>query len=200
MSLCILGAKAQNLINADDKLVHFGFNVGINVMDFGIKSSMTPIDGKIYQSEVSSLTPGFSVGVIGDLRLHKFFNLRLIPSLHLGERTLTYMNDIDDELFKTTIKSTCITVPLYIKYSAVRVKNYRPYLLVGGGVNFDLAHDIPCSYQDFKQYCRTEDPDIFRRIDRFYTDADKLWSDFEAEMPNIDEDRLFGWATTLNPE
>ena len=71
MSLCILGAKAQNLINADDKLVHFGFNVGINVMDFGIKSSMTPIDGKIYQSEVSSLTPGFSVGVIGDLRLHK---------------------------------------------------------------------------------------------------------------------------------
>lgn len=70
--------------------------------------------------------------------------------------------------------------------------------LIGNG--FDLAHDIPCSYQDFKQYCRTEDPDIFRRIDRFYTDADKLWSDFEAEMPNIDEDRLFGWATTLNPE
>lgn len=153
MSLCILGAKAQNLINADDKLVHFGFNVGINVMDFGIKSSMTPIDGKIYQSEVSSLTPGFSVGVIGDLRLHKFFNLRLIPSLHLGERTLTYMNDIDDELFKTTIKSTCITVPLYIKYSAVRIKNYRPYLLVGGGVNFDLAHDktkpILLDYTDY---------------------------------------------------
>ena len=91
--------------------------------------------------------------VLRDLRLHKFFNLRLIPSLHLGERTLTYMNDIDDELFKTTIKSTCITVPLYIKYSAVRVKNYRPYLLVGGGVNFDLAHDktkpILLDYTDY---------------------------------------------------
>lgn len=70
--------------------------------------------------------------------------------------------------------------------------------IIGNG--FDLAHGIPCRYLDFKAYCRTEDPDMFRRIDRFYTDADKLWCDFEAEMPHIDEDRLFGWVTTLNPK
>lgn len=70
--------------------------------------------------------------------------------------------------------------------------------IIGNG--FDLAHGIHCRYQDFKEYCRTENPDIFRRIDLFYTDTDKLWSDFEAEMPNINEDRLFSWATALNPE
>lgn len=139
--IAVTQANTQRLTTVDEKLFHFGFNLGINVMDFGIKNSMIPIDGKIYQSEVSWLMPGFSVGVIGDLRLNRFFNLRLIPTLHLGQRTLTYMNDIDDQLYKTAIKSTIISVPLHIKYNSVRVMDSRPYLLLGGGINIDLAHD-----------------------------------------------------------
>lgn len=70
--------------------------------------------------------------------------------------------------------------------------------IIGNG--FDLAHGIPCSYQDFKEYCRDYAPEMYQRINLFYTDTDKLWSDFEKEMPNIDEAKLFGWATVLNSE
>ena len=70
--------------------------------------------------------------------------------------------------------------------------------VIGNG--FDLAHGIPCRYQDFKRYCQEYNEEMYRHIDLFYTDTDKLWSDFEAEMPNIDENRLFSWATALNPE
>lgn len=145
--------SSQNLPNVDFKRFHFGFNVGLNVMDFGIKQSMLVQDGAIYQAEVSSLMPGFSVGLIGSVRLGEYFNLRLVPSLNLGERTLSYMNDQTDDIFKSTVKTTSITIPLHIKYSSVRVNNVRPYLLAGGGVLFDFSHDksmpVLLNYADY---------------------------------------------------
>lgn len=132
---------AQNLPMSDLKTAHFGFTIGVNMMDFGIKPSLQSINGRIYQADVTGITPGFTVGVIGDLRLAEYFNLRLVPCLHLGDRTLSYSNDANDEILRTNVKSALITVPLYIKYSAPRLNNYRFYLLAGGGISFDLARD-----------------------------------------------------------
>ena len=140
-SFCCFIANAQNLPLVDAKPAHFGFNLGVNVMDFGIRNSMLVQDGVVYQAEVSSLMPGFSVGVFGDVRLGKYFNMRLVPTLSLGDRTLVYMNDKNSDIYKTTIKSTMLTVPLHFKYSSVRIKNYRVYMFAGGGVLFELSHD-----------------------------------------------------------
>ena len=148
-----LPLKAQNLIMADYKPFHFGFCLGINMMDYGIKNSLSDQSGMVYQADVSLPMPGFTVGVLGDVRLNNYFNFRLVPTLSLGERTLTYMNNRNDELYKTTMKSTVISVPLLLKYSAVRINNYRPYLIAGGGVAFELSHDktkpVLQKYTDF---------------------------------------------------
>lgn len=140
--LSVIGVKAQNLPTVDDRMFHFGFNLGVNVMDYGIRNTLLQADdGKVYQADITTLMPGFSVGVIGDMRLGRYFNMRLVPMLHLGDKTLSFSNDKDDGIFKTTVKSTMITVPLHFKYSAVRIRDYRPYIFVGGGVLFELGHD-----------------------------------------------------------
>lgn len=136
-----MAARAENLPTVDMKPVHFGFNLGLNVMDYGIRNSMVEHEGVVYQAEVSSLMPGFSVGVFGDVRLGRYLNLRLVPTLSLGDRTLVYMNDQNGDVFKTTLKSTMLTVPLHLKYSSVRIKNYRMYVFAGGGALFELSHD-----------------------------------------------------------
>lgn len=141
ISLLSLYSAAQNLPMADYKRLHFGFNLGLNILDFGIQNSLAAVDGKVYQAEVSNVMPGFSVGVFGDLRLCEYLNLRFVPTLHLGERTLSYMNNVDDEIHKLTLKASIVTFPIYLKYSAVRINNYRPYILVGGGAMVDFAHD-----------------------------------------------------------
>jgi len=135
-------ALAQgNLQYVDDKLIHFGFSLGVNAMDFGIQPSMMDINGNVYQTDVSILKPGFSVGIISDLRLNRYLNLRFTPTLHFGERELSYRAEgstIDD---KINITSVPICLPLYLKYSSERKGNYRPYLLWGGGVSLDLGRD-----------------------------------------------------------
>lgn len=134
-------AQSGNLLYVDDKLIHFGFSLGVNSMDFGIKPSLQDINGNIYEAEISTLKPGFSVGIISDLRLNRYLNLRFTPTLHFGEHQLIYRavgTSIRDTI---SITSVPICLPLYLKYSSERKGNYRPYLLWGGGVYFDLGRD-----------------------------------------------------------
>src|ERR1035437_6345901 len=132
--LLILGLVGRtraegNLPYVDEKLIHFGFSLGINAMDF----SVTPPEA----ARVSSLSPGFSVGIISDLRLNRYLNLRFTPTLHFGQRKLNYFPKVKGD--SVLITSIPISLPVYLKYSAERKGNFRPYLIAGGGMSIDLA-------------------------------------------------------------
>ena len=156
--LCILfliGGKvavAQNNPYVDDKLLHFGFSLGVDFLSYGVEEADSLLQmerhGTVYHARTSNMGVGFSVGFIADLRLSRHFNLRFCPGMHFGERTLNYMNyDIADENIKgvnctnnrPAVLSLPIDLPLYLKWSAEREVNYRPYVTVGGGVSFDLG-------------------------------------------------------------
>lgn len=70
--------------------------------------------------------------------------------------------------------------------------------IIGNG--FDLAHGIPSRFSDFKHYCSIYMPEMYEKLNRYYDDGDKIWSDFENELPNLNQDALFGWATINNKE
>ena len=119
-----------NLPYVDQKPIHFGFSLGLGTMDFAV----TPTDS----IRVSSLNPTFSVGIITDLRLNRYLNLRFTPALHFGARELTYSfsNSITKSLM---VQSLPICLPFYLKYSSERKGNLRPYVICGGGASIDLA-------------------------------------------------------------
>jgi hypothetical protein len=120
-----------NLLYVDDKPIHFGFSLGTNFMDFDV----TPSDS----ARVGTLKPGFSVGIITDLRLSRYLNLRCTPTLHFGERQLDYK--FNNVIKSTSVTSIPITLPFYLKYSAERKDNYRPYIIGGGGLYMNLNRD-----------------------------------------------------------
>lgn len=124
--------KAQNLPYVDEKRVHFGFSLGFNFMDFATTPAKVSDD-----VSVTSLTPGFTVGAISDLRLSRYLNLRFTPSLNLGQRTLQYADSSSVEVL-----SIPLYLPLYLKYSAERNGNFRPYVLAGGGIWWDWGRNI----------------------------------------------------------
>ena len=118
-----------NLPFVDEKLIHFGFLLGINAMDFRV----TPND----IARVSKYEPGFTVGIISDLRLNRYLNLRFVPTLHFGDRNLNFSFSRNSD--SINISSVPICFPLYLKFSAERKENYRPYIIWGGGFSYDLA-------------------------------------------------------------
>lgn len=154
MLLAVLSTKAQeqrgglNNPYVDDKLIHFGFSLGMNMMHFGIEDLEEPINGEIYHARVSNLMPGFSVGFITDLRLCRYLNLRFTPTLHFGTRAITYKTESGRPVAgslgngKTVdLLSMPIDIPLYLKFSAARERNYRPYLIAGGGFSYNVTRD-----------------------------------------------------------
>lgn len=132
-----------NLPHVDDKLLHFGFVLGIHAQDF----ALTPADvvdgnGVTWKGDEATLSPGFTVGIISDLRLNKTFNLRFVPTLNLGQRRVSfagYENGVKTQEFHTDVISTQLLFPLSVKLRSKRIGNYRPYLLGGGGVIFDIS-------------------------------------------------------------
>ena len=156
-SLLFVPAQAQESQNrpyVDDKLFHFGFQLGVNFSSFGVTDSeleiTDPVTGakEIYHSRVSSVLPGFHVGFITDLRLCKYLNLRFCPGMQFTSRTLSYKTESGNPVKGSMGKGASVDVlampvylPLYLKFSAMREGNYRPYVIAGGGASFNVSRD-----------------------------------------------------------
>lgn len=93
----------------------------------------------------SSPSPGFTIGILGNLRLGKYLDLRFIPALSFGERVLNYdiraWDDGTSQRIETSksIASTFVEFPLELKYKSKRLNNMRAYALVGAAFTLDLA-------------------------------------------------------------
>jgi len=102
-------------------------------------------DSLYVYSVTSTPTPGFSVGILANLRLGKYADMRLIPALSFGERHLNY-NILryrnGEPLFveiRKSITSTIIEIPLEFRYKSKRLNNFRAYVLGGLKYSIDLA-------------------------------------------------------------
>ena len=146
--------RAQNRPYVDDKLFHFGFQLGMNFAAFGVTDSEEPItnpitgETEIYHARVSSVLPGFHVGFVSDLRLCKYLNLRFCPGMQFSSRSLSYKTESGRPAqgsmgngSTTDVLAMPVYLPLYLKFSAEREGNYRPYVIAGGGASFNVSRD-----------------------------------------------------------
>lgn len=82
---------------------------------------------------------GFNVGLIGDLRLHEYINLRFEPGLYYTQRNLNYSGFTDENDALREVKSTYIHFPLLLKFSSERTGNIRPFLVGGVSATLNLS-------------------------------------------------------------
>jgi len=128
------------------KWYHLGFHIGLHTQDLILTNSgAVTSDGQVWFAEIPSYTPGFSVGVIGDLYLNPYLNLRFTPTVHFGDKTVAAVtqgykeNKTHETMMTTVVRSNYLTLPLDLKYSAVRLNNHRPYVLGGVYAAFDMG-------------------------------------------------------------
>jgi len=133
--------KTHNLPNYDQKLVHFGFSLGLNYATFTIKpeSQLNPFDS------LMSVTPsgmvGFDIGIVANLHLGNYFDLRFVPALSLIDRSLNYELQYGGKTIKETqnIESVNLNFPLLVKFKSSRMSNVRFFVIGGMQYSIDLA-------------------------------------------------------------
>ena len=153
--------KVRNLTAYDLAPYHFGFILGMNQMLFTLRTNpgfqdvtYSALQTPDLYSDSANLyglehkpAYGFTIGIVSNLRINDFMDLRFVPSLSFGERDLeynilTHLEGVDKSIFVSKkIQSTFIEFPLLLKYKGSRLNNIRPYWLVGVKYSIDLASD-----------------------------------------------------------
>ena len=129
----------MNLQNYDNRLIQYGFSIGLHSSAFGVNYSDDfnncdcPLD--TVSAIMPPFNPGFSLGFIVNFRLNDFLDVRLLPrasfyTLNLeytyrGERPAIY------EFDNNTLEPTYVELPILIKYKSERRANTRMYFIGG---------------------------------------------------------------------
>lgn len=131
--------KIRNNQNFDKALLSWGYFLGINSYDFNFDYVQNRKDIQVEKSV------GFSVGLIGNLRISDHLDLRFEPGLFITKRFLHYhpsyfngMTFNDSDLLRE-VRSTYIHFPLLLKMSTKRVNNIKPFIVAGLSSSFNLS-------------------------------------------------------------
>jgi hypothetical protein len=132
--------KVKNQPYGDQKLYHFGITVGMNFQDMILTNSgVTNELGETWYATIPNYSPGFTVGLVSDLYLNPYMNLRFTPSLSFGSKDFEFVEPTLKESFKTSVRSNYLMAPLDLKFRSMRLNNYRPYVLAGLYAALDLG-------------------------------------------------------------
>ena len=140
-----------NLENFDKQRVYWGYFLGFNMYDFKFDYKNTPEK----DISVTSVT-GFNVGLVGDVRLYEYLNLRFEPGLYYTQRNLTFSGFTDSFDALREVKSTYIHFPLLLKFSSERIGNIRPYLVGGVSSTLNLSSNSKTKDDNLQQRFRVK--------------------------------------------
>ena len=158
--------KVQNKPYTDLRPLHLGILVGMNLQDIELENvgpqSILQEDGTMKTQTIvcddDKWNAGFSVGVLADLRISQHLNLRFTPTMHFGAKHLTFYNmtelTAEGRLTELTqdMKTTYMSFPLDLKFSAERWNNYRPYIIAG----VNQLVNLTSKNQDYLQLKRAD--------------------------------------------
>ena len=136
--------------NFDKQRVYWGYFLGFNSYDYKFEYK------KVAPDILAVRTIGFNVGLVGDLRLQEYINLRFEPGLYYTKRNLTFTEQTKPLDAVREVNATYIHFPLLLKFSSLRTGNVRPYLLGGISTTLNLSSNSKSIDDNYQQRFRVK--------------------------------------------
>ena len=129
-----------NMPEHDDKKYYFGITFGFNYSVYQISYTSSIANTDTFKRIQPHWQPGFNLGLVGNLKLTNFIDLRFVPSLAFAEKNIIYQyGPPGDSILSKNIESIYMHLPLQLKFKSDRINNFRFYGLAGGKFDYDLA-------------------------------------------------------------
>jgi hypothetical protein len=131
--------RVLNNENFDKPRLSYGYYLGFNVYDYNIDYATDVKDVQVLKST------GLNVGLVGNIRINDYIDIRLEPGLLISRRELNYSNtyfngiSYEERDLSREIQSTFVHVPLLIKFSTKRVNNIKPFIVGGFSTALNLS-------------------------------------------------------------
>lgn len=179
--------------DADSKFLSYGYTIGFNSLDFLFNYKTNNHEDILVKSGT-----GFNVGLLGNMRLGKHFDLRFEPSLVFTTRTLQYpetYTTVDFDFTDTVnsereVKSTYVYFPLLLKISTKRLGNFKPFIIAGASTAMNLSSNEKSEDDNFAGKFRMKSSPTFLELGfgiDFYTHNFKFTPSIKGVFANSSE-------------
>lgn len=129
-----------NMAEHDDKRYYFGITFASNFSEYRLQYSQSFANTDTFKRIQPMWEPGFNLGLLGNLRLSKFIDLRFVPSLEFTEKRVVFNMAIPgDSVSDRSMEAINMDLPVQLKFKSDRIKNFRFYGLLGTKFDYDLS-------------------------------------------------------------
>jgi hypothetical protein len=131
-----------NYLDFQAKPYYFGITLGYNQSDFKISHSKDFILNDSFSRAESVTGPGFNLGIVSNLKLGEYFDVRFLPTLSFVERNIRYSPQGETVLSLTRrVESVFVELPVHVRYKSAPYHDVRLFLVGGVKYIFDVASD-----------------------------------------------------------
>jgi hypothetical protein len=126
-------AQAQwNNTKYDLRKWNLGFTMGLNMAYVRYLQGMNAPD-PIKKDLVSRIKVqpqmGINLGLITNIKLHRYLDLRFIPAVSLQQRNFAY--NVGDSTFTRKLEASYMELPVYLRFKSQFYHNHRVYVMMG---------------------------------------------------------------------
>ena len=135
-----------NLPEHDNKLYHFGINLGFNKSHFSFTHHPSFLQQDSVMGIESINSTGINLAWLVNINLNEHFDLRTYPlNLTFSEKAFEYSLTYPDipggenKLNLKKVQSITLSFPVQIKFTSDRIDNFKVYTIAGAKIDYDLA-------------------------------------------------------------
>jgi hypothetical protein len=132
----------SNYLDFQAKPYYFGITLGYNSSNFRVFHSKEFILNDSFSRAESVNGPGFNLGIVSNLKIGEYFDIRFLPTLSFGEKQIKYSLVGKDAKSKTrSVESVFVELPFHARYKSAPYHDFRLFIIGGFKYSFDVASD-----------------------------------------------------------
>lgn len=135
------GRGNYNFLDFQQKPYYFGITLAYNRSSYKVYQSKDLIASDSIRIVESVKGPGFNLGIVTNLKIGNYFDIRFLPTLSFAERNINYAVVADRPAFNRKIESVFVELPFHVRYKSEPYKDMRLFVIAGVKYSFDVASD-----------------------------------------------------------
>lgn len=128
-----------NFRDFEGKSYYFGLSFGYNQSSFHVSHSRKFILNDSFAIVEGLGGNGLNVGVIGNMKLGKYFDFRIIPGFSFIDRKFLYVDATTEAEEIRKVESVLFQVPFQVRFKSDPFHDMRWYVLAGAKYSYDGA-------------------------------------------------------------
>jgi len=137
-----------NFLDFQQKPYYFGITLAYNKANFKVFQSNSFIQNDTFSIVESVQGPGFNLGIVTNLKIGDYFDIRFLPTLSFGGRNINYTKLNNPRPDSRKVDYVFVEMPFHVRYKSAPYKDMRLFVIAGVKYGFDVANDARARNSD----------------------------------------------------